>query len=83
MRIKLLWLLWANDDTYKQNRYDEDQVTVAAEERGMVIFIKRLANVQSTCAVRTHNQLILVLARDARLVGKRVRWLAEHVAWRN
>jgi hypothetical protein len=35
--------------------------------------IKHLANAQTSCGFRTHSQLILVLARAARLVGKRFR----------
>jgi hypothetical protein len=46
-------------------------------------FIKHFANVQNTCGFRTHSQLILVLERAARLVGKRFRWLTGHVFWRH
>jgi len=50
-----------------------DKVAEAAEEGDMVEFIKRHANVQTTCGCRTHSQLILASARDARFVGKRFR----------
>ena len=79
LSLCMSWLLWAN----KQNRYGEDQVAGAAEEGDMVKFIKHHANVQTTCGFRTNNQLILVLARDARLVGKRFPWVTGHVFWRH
>jgi hypothetical protein len=67
------WLLLANEDSHKQNRYGDDQVAEDAEEGDVVKFIKRHANIQTPCVFRTHSQLVLVLARDARLVGKHFR----------
>jgi hypothetical protein len=66
--VELMW--------YKQNRYGDDQFAEAAEDCDMVKCMKRHASIQTPCGFRTHSQLVLESARDARLVGKHFRWLA-------